>query len=106
MTVASVHCLPMRKSVRMDALTREPGTRDETRTRTRARLRRSGSIALCLLVAAAIVYTMWFFPSAGPGSADGKHDANQPVPVLTATATARDMPIYLDGLGTVQAFNL
>ena len=29
-----------------------------------------------------------------------------PVPVLAAKAETRDVPIYLDGLGTVQAFNL
>jgi multidrug efflux system membrane fusion protein len=34
-----------------------------------------------------------------PGSAD------DPVPVLTAAATTADVPIYLDALGTVQAFN-
>lgn len=32
-------------------------------------------------------------------------DPSAPVPVLTAVAEERDVPIYLDGLGTVQAFN-
>ena len=35
------------------------------------------------------------------GGADGT-----PVPVLTARSDARDVPVWLDGLGTVQAFNL
>jgi multidrug efflux system membrane fusion protein len=82
----------------MDTLTREP-----VRTRTQPRLRRWGMIALCLLVAAAIVYAIWFFPAASPPA---KRDANagQPIPVLTVAAATKDVPIYLDGLGTVQAF--
>ena len=32
-------------------------------------------------------------------------NANQPIPVLVATAEQKDVPIYLDALGTVQAFN-
>ncbi|MDB6152201.1 MAG: efflux transporter periplasmic adaptor subunit, partial [Chthoniobacteraceae bacterium] len=36
----------------------------------------------------------------GGGGAGGP-----PVPVVEGIATARDVPIYLDGLGTVQAFN-
>ena len=46
--------------------------------------------------------------AAGRGRGGGRRggpDANAPVPVLTATAETRDVPIYLDGLGTVQAFN-
>ena len=82
----------------MDALTRET-----VQTRPGSRLTRWGMIALCLLVAAAIVYGIWFFPAAGPPA---KHDttAGQPIPVLTAAATIQDVPVYLDGLGTVQAF--
>ncbi len=35
-----------------------------------------------------------------PGGADAT-----PIPVLTAQSATKDVPIYLDGLGTVQAFN-
>ena len=35
-----------------------------------------------------------------PGSADG-----DPIPVLATAATTQDVPVYLDALGTVQAFN-
>ncbi len=59
---------------------------------------------LCLLVVAAIVYGIWFFPSAGPPATKKDAMAGQPIPVLTVAAVARDVPIYLDGLGTVQAF--
>jgi multidrug efflux system membrane fusion protein len=61
-------------------------------------------VLLCLPVVAAIVYAVWFFPSAAPAKkADAT--ANQPIPVLVAAAGTKDMPIYQDGLGTVQAFN-
>ena len=83
----------------MDALTREP-----VRTRARPRPGRWGMIALCLLVAAAIVYAIWFFPAAAPPPAKRDSTAGQSIPVLTAAATAKNVPIYLDGLGTVQAF--
>ncbi|WP_428493008.1 efflux RND transporter periplasmic adaptor subunit [Rhodopila sp.] len=83
----------------MDALTREPAD-----IRARPRLRRWGMVALCLLLAAAIVYAIWFFPAAAPPAAKHNANAGQPVPVLTAQASARNVPIYLDGLGTVQAF--
>ncbi len=45
----------------------------------------------------------------GGGSGRGRRsggDPSTPVPVLAAQATAQDVPIYLDALGTVQAFNL
>nr|WP_294516129.1 efflux RND transporter periplasmic adaptor subunit [uncultured Rhodopila sp.] len=61
-------------------------------------------LLLCLLAVTAIVYAIWFFPSASPAK---KLDASasQAIPVLTAVAETKDMPIYQDGLGTVQAFN-
>ncbi len=61
-------------------------------------------VLLCLLVVAAIVYAIWFFPSA-PTAKKLDASANQAIPVLIAVAETRDMPIYQDGLGTVQAFN-
>src|ERR1700744_2324176 len=82
----------------MDALTREP-----VRPRPHGPLRRWGMIGLCLLVVAAIVYAVWFFPAAKP-PAKRDPSAGQPIPVLTAVAATRDVPIYQDGLGTVQAF--
>jgi multidrug efflux system membrane fusion protein len=59
---------------------------------------------LCLPVVAAIVYAIWFFPSAQPAKKPDRN-AVQAIPVLTAVAQTKDMPIYQDGLGTVQAFN-
>ncbi|HEY0456949.1 MAG TPA: efflux RND transporter periplasmic adaptor subunit, partial [Verrucomicrobiae bacterium] len=40
----------------------------------------------------------------GPGGARGGM-ANFPVPVVAGVVSKQDVPIYLDGLGTVQAFN-
>ncbi len=83
----------------MDSLTRAP-----VRTGLTARLRRMCMLALCVLVAGAIVYGIWFFPAAAPPMKQRDTFAGQPIPVLTAVAETRDTPIYLDGLGTVQAF--
>jgi multidrug efflux system membrane fusion protein len=83
----------------MDALTRETA-----QTRTRPRLRRWGMIGLCLLVVAAIAYAIWFFPAANPSANKLDSSVGQPIPVLTAVAATKDVPIYQDGLGTVQAF--
>ena len=41
----------------------------------------------------------------GPGGGRGAGGPNLPVPVVAGTVEKRDVPIYLDGLGTVQAFN-
>src|SRR5262249_42187587 len=38
------------------------------------------------------------------GPAQPKMDANRPVPVLTAAVDRRDVPIWLEGLGTVTAW--
>jgi multidrug efflux system membrane fusion protein len=83
----------------MDALTREPA-----QSQTRPRLRRWSMVGLCLVVVVAIAYAIWFFPAAAPSA--NKHDAQagQPIPVLTAVAAIKDVPLYQDGLGTVQAF--
>jgi multidrug efflux system membrane fusion protein len=44
--------------------------------------------------------------SSGAARRRGAADPDTPVPILAAAAESRDVPIYLDGLGTVQAFNL
>src|SRR5271157_719720 len=41
----------------------------------------------------------------GSGAYSGRGAANFPVPVVIGHARQKDVPIYLDGLGTVQAFN-
>ncbi len=39
-----------------------------------------------------------------PAGREGPGQGDRPVPVLTATAALRDVPVYLEGLGTVSAF--
>ena len=84
----------------MDSLTREP-----VDLATRPRSRRWLMVLLCLLVVAGIGYAIWFWPAGSGGQAARNRTSNQPIPVLVATAEQKDVPIYLDALGTVQAFN-
>jgi multidrug efflux system membrane fusion protein len=84
----------------MDSLTRDP-----VEIRTRRGTRPWLIWALCLLVIAAIVAVVWFWPAGQGKQAARNHTAEQAIPVLVATAAQKDVPIYLDGLGTVQAFN-
>ena len=77
-------------------------------------------IILVLLGAAGGAGWWWFVPHATTEVADagrgrgrgggnrgrrGGPDPEQPIPVTAARAEAKDVPIYLDALGTVQAFN-
>jgi multidrug efflux system membrane fusion protein len=65
--------------------------------------RRLGMIGL---VVAAGVFAGWRVMH-DPGAAHAAAPAPLPsVPVTTATTQVQDVPIYLDGLGTVQAFNV
>ncbi|TMJ42691.1 MAG: efflux RND transporter periplasmic adaptor subunit, partial [Alphaproteobacteria bacterium] len=58
-----------------------------------------------MIVALSGGYIGWHY-RAGPDAAAAPVAAPQPViPVSVATAERRDVPIYLTGLGTVQAFN-
>ncbi len=88
------------RKLSMDTLARDtvpPATRVHAR---RARLGAWVGIAVLLaLIGAAI----WLWP-AEPASKKQNPFANAPVPVLTAAAVQRDVPIWLDGLGTVQAY--
>lgn len=84
----------------MDSLTREP-----VGLQTRPRSRRWLMAFLSLLVIAGIGYAIWFWPGGAEQQAARNRNAKQAVPVLVATAEQKDVPIYLDALGTVQAFN-
>jgi multidrug efflux system membrane fusion protein len=82
----------------MDALTREP-----TEIQTRSRTRRWPMLLACLAILAAIGAVIWLWhPGASHTAA---HRADQAVPIVAVAATTQNVPIYLDGLGTVQAFN-
>ena len=60
---------------------------------------------LCLLAIGAIVGVLLYRIPATPDVAARNRVAGQGVSVLVGTAERRDMPIMLDALGTVQAFN-
>ena len=84
----------------MDTLTREP---IELQTRTQPR-RKWLMLTLCLLVVAAIGAAIAFWPKSKPQESARTKFANLPIPVVVAPVEKKDVPIYLDGLGTVQAF--
>jgi membrane fusion protein, multidrug efflux system len=84
----------------MDSLTRAPA---DLITRTRSR--RWIMAVLCVLLIVAIGYALWFWPGGSANQAARNRNANQPIPVLIAQAEQKDVPIYLDALGTVQASN-
>ena len=84
----------------MDALTREPVLAPPAR-----RTRRWIWAVLCVLVTAGIGAAIWRWPVAPPADkAALQREANRVIPVLQAAAVRRDMPVWLEGLGTVQAF--
>jgi multidrug efflux system membrane fusion protein len=90
----------------MDIGTRDPVRFDPGSEVKRApRRARLGMAVLSLLLLAGIGAAIFLWPSKQPETPEAGRFGNGPVPVLLATATRRDVPIYLDGLGTVQAFN-
>ena len=57
------------------------------------------------LAAVAGAWWVWW-PAAAPQDAGGRRGGEvRPVPVVAAGASRRDVPIYLEGLGTVQPYN-
>jgi membrane fusion protein, multidrug efflux system len=84
----------------MDALTREPEIEHSLR-----RPRRWVRASLCVLATAAIGAVIWLWPVAPTvDKVSGHRDPNAVIPIVQAVAEQRDMPVWLDGLGTVQAF--
>src|ERR1700757_4398313 len=78
---------------------------------------------LLLLFGAVLIGGVWFYfnyqkKAQGQANAQGQAASTEisskqggrggpggPVPVVAGTAQKRDVPIYLDGIGTVQAYN-
>ncbi len=67
--------------------------------------RAGAALAGGLAVAAALALAVW--PQAQPAKTTGRPGGpdGRPVAVTVAAAARRDMPIYLDAIGTVQAYN-
>src|SRR6516165_3603008 len=90
----------------------------DTHTAERARTGGHGR-AWIWLVAAAVAIGGWYYrsshandqqnaaaaPAGGAAAAKGGRGANLTVPVLVATTTKGDLPVYLNGLGTVTPLN-
>src|SRR5690348_4224976 len=70
-------------------------------TKTGMRLKRAIFIALAILLVAVLA---WRFAPLGTRPA-ARSTAQAQVPVLAGTAETRSVPVYVDGLGSVQAFN-
>jgi multidrug efflux system membrane fusion protein len=65
--------------------------------------RRTISIALAVLILAGLSYIVW--TSYHKEQRTGRAMPEQAVPVLAATPRIEDVPVYLDGVGTVRALN-
>lgn len=79
---------------------------------TRMRTRRPGVARIALIVTALLAVAGLGYWMLRPGTVTTQTQRGRPgmgdsppVPVLAAVAQRQDVPIYLDGLGTVQAFN-
>lgn len=84
----------------MDALTRDPIV-----AKPRSRVRRWLVLVAGVLLTAGLAAGIWLWPVPPPKPADSRFGGpNQVIPVVAAAAEQRDMPVWLDGLGTVQAF--
>src|SRR6516225_12391615 len=70
---------------------------------TASRPRRAALIAACLVTLAAAGAGYWYWDQASGPALAAKPAARTGVPVSVAAVTRRDIPIYVTGLGTVQA---
>jgi multidrug efflux system membrane fusion protein len=68
---------------------------------TRRSLRGAWVVILVLVLAAAGLAVYWLAPSETPRPAGRRVDPSRPTPVVAAAAKTGDIPIYLNGLGTV-----
>ena len=70
------------------------------------RIRMSGPrvVMLGAALALAAVFFLWRGHSGGAQAADNEKKVDHSIAVETALAGRSDVPVYLEGLGTVQAF--
>src|SRR5437588_6236912 len=71
---------------------------------------RPGKLLVTALIGACAVAVVIAAVSFGQApqkkGAAGRRDADAPVPVLAASASLADVPVYLDGVGTTRALNM
>src|SRR5436853_429692 len=80
-------------------LRKENRTQDGARTSARKHWKTFYIVIGLVALAAVWLLARWH------GGGDKKAPENPPVPVVAGTVKKQDVPIYLDGLGTVQAYN-
>jgi membrane fusion protein, multidrug efflux system len=71
----------------------------------RSMLRRSVSLLITLLILGGLGYIGWLAWQQKGGGRNANARPDLPVPVLAATPRVRDVPVYLDGVGSVRALN-
>ncbi len=71
----------------------------------RAVLRRSVSLLITLLILGGLGYIGWLAWQQKGGGRNPNARPDLPVPVLAATPRVQDVPVYLDGVGSVRALN-
>ncbi len=69
-------------------------------------LKRMVSLTVTLVILGGLGYIGWLaFQQKQGGNRNGNARPDLPVPVLAATPRVQDMPVYLDGVGSVRALN-
>src|SRR5262245_9606826 len=71
----------------------------------RSVLRRSVSLLITLLILGGLGYIGWLAWQQKSGARNGNARPDLPVPVLAATPRVQDVPVYLEGVGSVRALN-
>lgn len=63
-------------------------------------------VSLCVIIVAVLIFRIWSARQAQNVAMDKKKAAGMPVPVVTIAARSADLPIYLNGLGSVTPINM
>jgi membrane fusion protein, multidrug efflux system len=71
----------------------------------RSVLRRSVSLLITLLILGGLGYIGWLAWQQKSGARNGNARPDLPVPVLAAMPRVQDVPVYLEGVGSVRALN-
>src|SRR5262245_1090192 len=75
------------------------------RSVVRSVLRRGVSLVITLLILGGLGYIGWLAWQQKSGGRNGNARPDLPVPVLAATPRVQDVPVYLEGVGSVRALN-